>query len=318
MKLSLPALAALLVSLPALASAQPSDAAAAPSGAAPAPSSPVAAPPSPAPAPPPPAVEVLPPSSSSSAPASSSSGPASSEPAPGPLAVPTPSYRYRAAPAPLEPDAERAAAPPPGPQRYDFLRIGLGFRVGYVDDPGLDTFADSDTLAQVSLDASYAFFTRGRLAIAAGLAYDAGSRTSGARGLTTKLMVNRITVPLEARYYLAPWVDVFAKVAPGTAALHARVEDPSSPATLEHTPWVFAADLSAGASFRVLGARDGDPRHPRLWITPELGYGVTSSHALRPRADRDEADVLGSDEPMRLGSLALDGVFWRLSVGLSF
>jgi hypothetical protein len=234
-----------------------------------------------------------------------------------PAATPAPPpFTYRA-PAPIIPDESAAPVPATTPH-YDYLRFGLGSRVGYIGDPGFDNFADSDVLAQLSLDASYAFYTRGKLAIAAGLAWDIGSRTSGARGLTTKLTMNRLTVPIEARWYFAPWFDVFAKVAPGAGAFYTRVTDPSSPSTLEHTPWVFATDLSAGASFRLVGANDHDARHPRLWISPEIGYGLTSEHSLRPRPNRDEADVLGTDQSTNLGSLAVNGVFWRVGLALTF
>lgn len=222
------------------------------------------------------------------------------------------------APAPTDDGApETPVARRSGPPRYDYLRFGLGFRISDVGSRGFDTFADTDTLAQVSLDASYAFLTKGKFALAGGVAWDVGSRTSGARGLTTRLTAHRLTVPIEGRYYLAPWVNVFAKVAPGAAAFHARIEDPSSPATLEHAPWVFAADLSAGATVRIAGSTS-DRRQPRLWINAELGYGLTSSRTLRPGSDRDEDDVLGSDARMRLGSLAMNGVFWRTGLALSF
>lgn len=313
MKLALSLSVVAVLSGPALAFAQD------PSPSPPLPSaSPPAPPPSALPAPAADAdAQPATPSSSSSPSSPSSSSPSAPSAAP----KPPPAYRYRA-PAPLTPDADADADAterrPRGPRRYDFLRVGLGFRIGYIGDPGFDTFADSDTLAQGSLDASYAFLTRGKLAIAGGLAYDLGSRTSGARGLTTKLTVHRITVPIEARYYLAPWVDVFAKVAPGAGAFYARVEDPSSPSTLEHAPWVFAADVSGGASFRLVGSPDGNPRRARLWITHEIGYGITSEHALRPRPDRNEEDVLGSDQATRLGSLAVNGVFWRTGLAMSF
>lgn len=241
--------------------------------------------------------------------------PVNEAPAPAPAPAPE-AFTYRA-PAPLAP-AESTEERPPSPPRYDYLRFGLGFRIGYIGDPAFDTFADDDVLAQMSLDASYAFYTKGKLAIAAGVGWDVGSRTAGARGLTTKLTMHRLTVPIEARWYFAPWFDVFAKVAPGAGALYARIQDPSSPSTLEHAPWVFATDLSAGASFRLVGKNDHDKRHPRLWITQEIGYGLTTEHALRPRPDRDEANVLGSDEPTNLGSLALNGVFWRTGLALSF
>ena len=240
--------------------------------------------------------------------------PAAPAPTPAPAPAPTPAPPLASARAPAETLPQR----PHGPAHYDYLRLGAGFRIGYIDDPGFDTFAKDDVLPQVSLDATYAFYTHGKLAISAGGAWDVGSRTAGARGLTTKLTMHRLTVPIEARWYFTPWFDVFAKVAPGAGLLYARVEDPSSPATLEHAPWVFATDLSAGASFRLVGTSDHDKRHPRLWITHEIGYGLTSGHELRPQPTRNQDDVLGSDERTKLGSLAVNGVFWRTGLALSF
>lgn len=216
-----------------------------------------------------------------------------------------------------------AAESPPAPKElvaphYDYLRIGAGFRIGYLNDPAFDTFASNDVLAQFSLEATYAFYTRGKLAIASGAAWDVGSRTSGARGISTSLTVHRLSVPIEARYYIAPWLNAFAKVAPGAAAFNARIDDPSSPSQLQDVPWVISADLSAGASLRVAGKNDHASRAARLWLTSEVGYGITSSHSLRPRPDRNQDDVLGSDEATKLGSLAANGVFWRTGVAVSF
>jgi hypothetical protein len=254
--------------------------------------------------------------------------PAGPDSAPADVAAPAPAPAPAApatAPAPvlsqLVPDgaaAETATARPHGPPHYDYLRFGLGARVGYIGNSGYDTFSKNDVLTQASLDVTYAFYTRGRLALSGGLAWDVGSSSAGARGLTTRLTAHRLTVPLEARWYLAPWVNVFAKIAPGAAAFNARVEDPSSPETLEQAPWVFAADFSGGASFRIVGTSDHAQRHPRLWLTQEVGYGVTSSTGLRPGPNRDEEDVLGSDQSARLNALALNGVFWRTGLALSF
>jgi hypothetical protein len=145
-----------------------------------------------------------------------------------------------------------------------------------------------------------------------------GSRTSGARGLSTKLTMHRLTVPIEARWYFTPWFAAFAKVAPGAAGLYVRASDPSSPSTLEQAPWMFATDLSAGASFRLVGSNNHAHRGPRLWITPEIGYGLTSERELRLRPNRDESDVLGADQATRFGSLAMNGVFWRTSLAMTF
>ena len=216
------------------------------------------------------------------------------------------------------PFAEPAAPPAKGTPHYDYLRFGLGFRIGYIDDPAFDAFATNDVLAQLSLDATYAFYTKGKLALASGLAWDVGSRSSGARGLSTRIAVHRLTIPVEARWYFAPWLDGFVKVAPGAGAYSVRIEDPSSSATLEHAPWVFATDLSGGATVRLAGGSDHEIRRPRVWLTAEIGYGVTSSHALRPRPEREDKDVLGSDESTKLGTLAVNGAFWRTGLAVSF
>ncbi len=228
-----------------------------------------------------------------------------------------------AAPAPVvtpaAPPPEQTAPPArPTAPHYDYLRLGLGFRIGYINDPGFDTFASSDVLAQMSLEGSYAFYTKGKLAVAAGLAWDVGSRSSGARGLDSRLTVHRLTVPIEARYYVTPWLNGFVKVAPGTGAYFARIQDPSSGAQLEAAPWVLATDLSAGATLRLAGSSDHGVRRARLWLTAEGGYGLTGAVALRPRPSRDEADVLGSDESTRLGSLGMNGGFWRMGLAVSY
>jgi len=234
-------------------------------------------------------------------------------PPPLPLAS-APVLAPAAAPGPEE-AAPRVAPTTP---RYDYLRLGLGFRIGYINDPGFDTFASSDVLAQMSLEGSYAFYTKGKVALAAGVAWDIGSRASGARGLDTRLTVHRLTVPIEARYYVTPWLNGFVKVAPGTAAYFARIKDPSSGAQLEDAPWVFATDLSAGATVRLAGSNDHGARRARLWLTGEGGYGLTGGVALRPRPSRDDADILGSDESTRLGSLAVNGGFWRMGLAVSY
>ncbi len=107
-------------------------------------------------------------------------------------------------------------------------------------------------------------------------------------------------------------------MAPGAVGYDARVQDPSSGATLEDAPWAFAADLSAGATLRLAGSSDHSVRRARLWLTGEGGYGLTGSRALRPRPHRDEADVLGSDASTRLGSLAVNGGFWRVGLAVSY
>ncbi len=145
-----------------------------------------------------------------------------------------------------------------------------------------------------------------------------GSRSSGARGISTTLTVHRLSVPIEARYYFAPWLNAFAKVAPGVAAYNARIEDQSSPSKLQDAPWVYSADFSGGASVRLAGRNDHSSRAARLWLTSEVGYGITSSHAIRPSPDRNRTTSSAADRATNLGSLAVNGVFWRTGVAVSF
>ncbi|MBS2019416.1 MAG: hypothetical protein JST00_41525 [Deltaproteobacteria bacterium] len=245
-----------------------------------------------------------------------------SAPAPAPVPVPVPEPESSAPPASAAPAlavyAERPAPSAARTPRYDRFRFGIGGRAGYVDDPGFDPFATNDVLGQLSLSGSYVLLSRQRLSVSVGGAWDVGSRTAGARGLETKLTVQRLTAPIEARLHVLPWLHAFARVAPGAAAFHARVADPSAPETLEDVKWVFATDLSAGASVLVLPHGDWGERRVRFWLTPEVGYGLTARATLRPVADRDAEDVLGADARSRLGSLSTSGAFWRVSMNVTF
>ena len=216
------------------------------------------------------------------------------------------------------PAAAESPEPRGGEPHRPRFRFGIGARVSYVTDSGFDTFATDNSLGQLALEGSYAFYTSRRLSLAAGLAWDVGSRTSGARGVDTRLTVHHLAVPVEARLHLTNGIYLFGKVAPGLAVFHARVDDPSSNGTLEDTPAVFATDLSAGVSFLIAPHGSFARRGVRFWLTPEGGYGVTASSSLRPRADREEEDVLGSDGRSRLGSLAVSGGFFRIAASATF
>jgi len=231
-------------------------------------------------------------------------------PAPAPVVVANPSAAARAESAAVE--------HPEGPARYDYIRVNTGLRMGYVPSPGFDTFSTNDVLPQFSIDGTYTLLTTGKLALAAGLGYDIGGRSAKSRGLDASLVAHRLYVPLEARLHVAKSVYTFVKIAPGAAAMMATVEDSGSPAKLKDTAWAFSADASLGASF-LLGPRGGyDKKGVRFWATPEIGYSLTTNASLRPNPNRDEDDVLGTDVSTNLRSLALSGIFWRLTVGTTF
>ena len=203
---------------------------------------------------------------------------------------------------------ENAPAPAPAP-KVEKIRIRAGARFTFVNDAGLDTFGDSDELSQLSLEGDYLLWKRGALGVSVGGAYDVGPKRAGARGIDTLLQVHRLSVPIEGRWTFTPWLYSFARVAPGTAAMVARVEDPSSPHELQGTKWVFTTDLSAGGAIRFA---------PHVWVTPEIGYAWSAKGDLHADPNRNESDVLGRDVQTKLGSLALSGAFFRVSAAVSF
>jgi hypothetical protein len=213
-------------------------------------------------------------------------------------------------------DADRAA--PEGAPGYDLVRINLGLRIGYLPSRAFDTFASNDVLPQFSIDGTYPLFTSGRLVLGAGVGWDVGGRSDKVRGFDSSLTAHRLYVPIEGRWYVSPGLAVFGKVSPGAVAALATVHDPSAPKELSATGWAFSADASVGASVLMGPRQNMEKRAVRFWVTPEIGYAVTTRAPLRGNPDRDEKDLLGSDESTNLRSLALSGFFWRASVGTTF
>lgn len=189
----------------------------------------------------------------------------------------------------------------------------IGYRGSFVSDPGMNAFSTKDYLAQFSLGASRRMLERGRFAFAPGLIWDYGGSSATARGAATSLAVHRLSIPLEARFRVTPWLFAFVRTAPGLASVSARVEDASAPAPLVKSDWVPTMDLSAGASWRFARVND----RVGFWLTGEGGYGWSKSMALNMTPD------LASDDPRRtsetdLGRLALRGGFMRFGAALSF
>jgi hypothetical protein len=211
-------------------------------------------------------------------------------------------------------------APPP-PKREELpmerLRVNGGFKIGYVGTRGFDTYAESNTLPQFSIDATYMLWSSGRLGLAAGLGWDVGGRGDDLRGLDTRLTAHKFLVPLEARVGLKPWVWAFGKVSPGALLALSEIKDASSPQPLGASGWAFATDISAGATFAI-GPRKHDRKSVRFILTPEIGYAITTAAPLRPNPGRAEDELLGSDQDTSLRSVALSGFFWRATAGVAW
>jgi len=209
------------------------------------------------------------------------------------------------------------APPPPRRATLDRLRFGLGVRTSWISDTALSPYADTNTLSQLSLEASYTFLARPKFALSAGLGWDLGARSDNFRGLDSALFAQRLSVPLEARWIPCSTFYGFARVAPGVNVARATLHDPSAPTTLTDTAWAFSTDVSVGGSI-ALASGSRTRRTMRVWLTPELGYGFAFASGIRPATDRDEKAKLGSDEPVDLGSLSLGGVFFRAGIHVTY
>jgi hypothetical protein len=240
----------------------------------------------------------------------------------------------RAALAEDEPVTIQAApAPPPAPvadtppasaaattTRTDLWSIRTGPRFSYVPSAGYDPFSDNNVLTQWSVEGQYPLLSRGKLALGVGLGYAGGGRSGTMRGDKTGLGVHTFQAPIEGRYHFARWAYGFARVAPGTTAVLASVQEASSPNEINATRWVFSTDLSVGAAI-LLGPRGydhADKRTLRIWALPEAGYTVATTASFDTRPDRDAKDALGTDERTALPGLNLSAFYWRVSIGTTF
>jgi len=196
---------------------------------------------------------------------------------------------------------------------FDRARIGVGYRASFVRDPSFDAFSRSGLMSQLSLDATYAFVSVGRFALASGVAWDFGSLQGLFDGFDVSLQVHRFTVPIEARYVLTPWLYGFGRVAPGAALYRARVTELGAP--LEGGPWVPAADFSGGFSI-LLGPHGVErPGVARVWLTPEVGYGLAGDYSIDLESRR--GPIVDASVPNTLGALSVRGPFVRASIGMT-
>lgn len=194
----------------------------------------------------------------------------------------------------------------------------IGFRVAKISNSGFDPFADSDELAQFSVGVGRTVMTAGSFSLAGLFLYDIGGRSNQARGADTDLTVHRLTLGAEARYHFFRQFFVFGRVAPGAIHSIATIEDLSTGVESQATrDWVFATDLSAGASLDLAGfSKYTRKRKVAAWITLEGGYGFAGESELSMTADGGEGPVRA--EPLDLGPLALAGPFMRGAFVLTY
>jgi hypothetical protein len=294
-----------------------------PDGAAPpAPAEPVnpkqAPAPAPAPAPAAPAAPAVPPPSEPVTDSDETPGMESAKPSPALIFLPS---RREAASAREKQRSDRdVELPDDGKLRYHQDHwIGLiGARVGRFTSPGLDPFAASDEVAQISLGLGGTVLTAGNFSLAGLFLYDAGGRSGTARGAASDLTIHRLTLGAEGRYHFFRQLFAFGRVAPGALHSIASIDDDWGVENRAARNWVFAADLSAGAMFELAGwVGNSRKRRPSAWISFEGGYGYAGETELTMTPD-EPGNGPERGEPVELGPLALSGPFLRTALVVTY
>lgn len=243
--------------------------------------------------------------------------PAAEPPQPAPPAPPAQPWQpvQPTQPAELRPESTTPASHVD--RREGTWRIEAGYRGSYIASSGYNPFSTNGYFPEFSLAASRTLVASRQFSFAPGVAWDFGNSSATARGDTTSLDMQRITVSLEGRLHFGPWGYAYLRAAPGAAVQHAQINDGSSPAPLSKTQWVFATDLSAGYAWLVWPRWDASVVQPRLWLQGEAGYGFAAGErlALAPSLPSGSLErATGVD----LGSLAMAGGFFRVAAAVSF
>jgi hypothetical protein len=214
------------------------------------------------------------------------------------------------------------AAPPAAPgtlvnHRVEMWRGELGYRGSFVDNAGYEPFSTKHYFTQVSLAVSRTLLHEGSYSFAPGIAYDAGGSSASARGDSTSLSVQRVSIPLEGRVHFGPWGYAFLRAAPGAALVNAEVDDSSSSSPLKKSDWMFSTDISAGYAWLIVPRFERYEQKVRLWLQADAGYGWVAGDrlALAPSAAPSQGMAASGVD---LGTLTLAGGFFRLAAAVSF
>jgi len=193
-------------------------------------------------------------------------------------------------------------------------RFELGYRGSFVSGSGYNPFSTNDYLPQLSIGVTRTLASQGPWSFAAGVAWDYAATGATSLGDTTELTLDRLTVPLEGRRRFGRFGYAFVRAAPGIAYESVEVDDASVPGNaLTKSRWLFAADLSAGYSVPLWTRRgSGSQLLSHLWAQADGGYGFVVDQRLN-LTPSGQARADGVD----LGTLALSGGFFRLSVAAS-
>lgn len=209
--------------------------------------------------------------------------------------------------------AEAPAASLASSWREQIARLELGYRGVFVNSVGYDPFSTNRYLPAFSLVATRTLVTSRDVAFASGIAWDYGGSSAVSRGDPMSLHVQRLTVPLEGRFYFGRWGYALGRIAPGAAMERAQVNDASAPSALTKSLWLFTGDVSAGYAFPLLPLPPRPGRALRAWLQGDVGYTWTPDNRLMLASSGPQ-----TTDAVDLGSLGMRGAFLRLAVAVSY
>jgi hypothetical protein len=219
------------------------------------------------------------------------------------------------------------ARAPARPLRRGRFVVTAGVRTDVVTSTGLDPFSGTDALAQSSLAARYIVSPRHAPGFGVGLDWDHGSFSSTARGASTQLDTDRFSLTLEGRLPLVSHLFGVARVAPGILRRSARLTDWSIPnpayattsgLTAEQIKSTASVDGSLGLDLLVAEARPVLGAPIGFWLSGDAGYSYSAGRNLVLSSQTGDPAAARTDEPIRLGQLALRGFFFRFAASVSF
>jgi hypothetical protein len=196
------------------------------------------------------------------------------------------------------------------------VRFDIGARTQLVADEGLDPFAKNDVIGQFTAQASWAFWARDALSLAAVGAFDVGGRSAPARSATASLDLRRFTLAPELRYHVLRVLALTAKVGPTLTREQVEISG-GLDSPFRKVGWKLGFDATVGAAVELLGYRSGASHKPRLWLAGEGGYGWTAPMNL-VLSPEDAGAAPQRLAPLTLPDLSLAGPLFRVTVGLSF
>jgi hypothetical protein len=221
---------------------------------------------------------------------------------------------------PAAAEADQVEAPQQDPEalgnHQKHLRLDIGGRGQLIKNAGLDPFSTNDAIGQFSLAASYAFWARDRLSLAAVVGFDYGGSSANVRSDQASLDLKHFTLAPEARYHVLRVLALTAKLGPTVTREAAEVSG-GLDTTLVRTAWKFGFDATLGAAVELWGYRNGSSNKPRLWLAGEAGYGWTAPMSLTFKPD-ESGSVPQRLTPLAFQDLTLAGPLFRITAGLSF